>query len=173
MSYLCSRENPIHVPFFLLKTFPNSRKDLSAKKLILKEWWHCLEGLHHSFLVLTDHQNLKHIHEAHGLNPHQACWRLFFTRFNFIILCPGAKNIKADVCLISIPSETQDEPILPPKIIFSLIQWFLDDRLTQANATEPAQLGRPTYKTYVLLCNDLYTFASVHPLSGHWPPRNQ
>lgn len=152
---------------FLLKTFPNSSRNLLAKKLILKEWWHCLEGTHHSFLALKDHQNLEYLHEALQLNPRQACWRLFFTRFNFIILSTGAKNIKADVCLISIPSETQDEPILPPKIIFSLIQWFLDERIMKTPATKTAQPGRHAYKTYVLLCNDLYTFESVHPLSRH------
>ncbi|KAK3530994.1 hypothetical protein QTP70_007850 [Hemibagrus guttatus] len=38
----------------------------------LEEWHHWLEEAHHPFLVLTDHRNLKYLHNAKRLNPRQA-----------------------------------------------------------------------------------------------------
>ncbi|KAK3567559.1 hypothetical protein QTP86_020033, partial [Hemibagrus guttatus] len=72
-------------------------RELLAIKLALEEWRHWLEGAKHPFVVLTDHKNLEYLQAAERLNPHQAQWALFFTRFNFTISYrPGSKNIKAD-----------------------------------------------------------------------------
>jgi len=72
-------------------------RELLTIKLALEEWRHWLEEAKHPFLVLTDHNNLEYLRAAKRLNPRQARWALFFTRFNFTIsYCPGAKNVKAD-----------------------------------------------------------------------------
>ncbi len=87
-------------------------RELLAIKLALEEWRHWLEGAQHPFTVLTDHKNLQYLREAKRLNPRQARWALFFTRFNFTITYnPGHKNIKADAlsCLHA-PVEEEDPP---------------------------------------------------------------
>ncbi|KAK3530962.1 hypothetical protein QTP70_007263 [Hemibagrus guttatus] len=51
----------------------------------------------HPFLVLTDHRNLDCLRGAKRLNPCQARWALFFTRFQFSVTYrSGSKNSKAD-----------------------------------------------------------------------------
>ncbi len=68
-------------------------RELLAIKLALEEWRHWLEGAQHPFLVITDHKNLQYLREAKRLNPRQARWALFFTRFNFTITYrPGNRN---------------------------------------------------------------------------------
>lgn len=72
-------------------------RELLAMKLALEEWRHWLEGANHQFTILTDHKNLEYLRSAKHLNPRQAPWALFFTRFNFIVTYrPGSKNGKAD-----------------------------------------------------------------------------
>ena len=79
-------------------------RELLAVKLALEEWRHWLEGVQHLFMVWTDHKNLEYIREARRLNPRQARWALFFTRFDFTLsFRPGSKNIKADAPLGSLP----------------------------------------------------------------------
>ncbi|KAK3521517.1 hypothetical protein QTP70_008597 [Hemibagrus guttatus] len=93
-------------------------RELLAIKFALEEWRHWLEGAKHPFVVLTDHKNLEYLRTTKRLNPRQARWALFFTRFHYTIsYCPGSKNIKAD--------ETSDEPesILPEKLFASPISW--------------------------------------------------
>ncbi|KAK3550994.1 hypothetical protein QTP70_011447 [Hemibagrus guttatus] len=60
-------------------------RELLAIKLALEEWRPWLEGAKHPFMVLTDHKNLEYLWAAKRLNPRQARWALFFTRFNFTI----------------------------------------------------------------------------------------
>ncbi|KAK3516573.1 hypothetical protein QTP70_021975 [Hemibagrus guttatus] len=99
--------------------------ELLAIKLALEEWRSWLEGAKHPFLVLTDHKNLEYLRDAKRLNPRQARWALFFTRFNFTIsYCPGSKNVKADtLSRIHSPEESTDdpEPIIPEKLFVSPI----------------------------------------------------
>ncbi len=102
-------------------------RELLAIKLALEEWRHWLEGAAHPFLVLTDHKNLQYLRDAKRLNPRQARWALFFTRFNFkISYRPGPRNVKADaLSRIYAPEEVQEEPerIIPAELIASPIQW--------------------------------------------------
>ncbi|KAK3508503.1 hypothetical protein QTP70_031361, partial [Hemibagrus guttatus] len=71
-------------------------RELLAIKAALEEWRHWLEGARHPFQVLTDHRNLEYLHGAKRLNPRQARWALFFTRFQFMVTYrPGSKNGKA------------------------------------------------------------------------------
>ncbi len=77
--------------FFSRKLSPAERnygignRELLAIKLALEELRHWLEGSQHPFAVLTDHKNLQYLREAKRLNPRQARWALFFTRFNYTI----------------------------------------------------------------------------------------
>ncbi|KAK3574255.1 hypothetical protein QTP86_004408 [Hemibagrus guttatus] len=72
-------------------------RELLAIKAALEEWRHWLEGARHPFQVLTDHRNLEYLHGAKRLNPRQARWALFFTRFQFTVSYrPGSKNGKVD-----------------------------------------------------------------------------
>ncbi|KAK3563887.1 hypothetical protein QTP86_004832 [Hemibagrus guttatus] len=72
-------------------------RELLAIKAALEEWRHWLEGAPHPFQVLTDHRNLEYLRGAKRLNPRQARWALFFTRFQFTVSYrPGSKNGKVD-----------------------------------------------------------------------------
>ncbi|KAL0177834.1 hypothetical protein M9458_026728, partial [Cirrhinus mrigala] len=110
-------------------------------------------GALHPFVVLADHRNLKYLRETNRLNPRQARWALFFTRFNFTISYrPGTKNTKADaLSRLHAPSELPDTPdsILPPELIVSPIQWSLDEDIAAASVSDPAPPGCPTNRIYV------------------------
>ncbi|KAL0186198.1 hypothetical protein M9458_017868, partial [Cirrhinus mrigala] len=72
-------------------------RELLAMKAAFEEWCHWLEGARLPFVVLTDHRNLEYLKTAKRLNPRQARWSLFFTRFDFkVTYRPGSKNTKAD-----------------------------------------------------------------------------
>ncbi len=72
-------------------------RELLAIKLALEEWRHWLEGAQHPFIILTDQKNLQYLRDAKRLNPQQAQWALFFTRFNSTISYrPGPKNLRVD-----------------------------------------------------------------------------
>ncbi|XP_055081043.1 uncharacterized protein LOC129456635 [Periophthalmus magnuspinnatus] len=72
-------------------------QELLAVKLALEEWRHWLEGAEQPFIVWTDHKNLEYIQSARRLNPRQARWSLFFSRFNFLLTYrPGSRNVKPD-----------------------------------------------------------------------------
>ncbi|KAK3517661.1 hypothetical protein QTP70_015159 [Hemibagrus guttatus] len=102
-------------------------RELLAVKLTLEEWTHWLEGAKHPFTILTDHKNLEYLRATKRLNPRQARWALFFTRFNFTISYrPGSKNVKADALsrLHSLEITNKDpEPILPEKLFTNSISW--------------------------------------------------
>ncbi|KAK3519806.1 hypothetical protein QTP70_006489 [Hemibagrus guttatus] len=119
--------------FFSHKLNPADRnydignRELLAIKLALEEWRHWLEGARHPFLVLMDHKNLEYLRAAKRLNPQQARWALFFTRFEFSISYrPGSKNTKADALShMFAPEESPEtpEPILAADLIVSPITW--------------------------------------------------
>ncbi|KAK3511092.1 hypothetical protein QTP70_030283 [Hemibagrus guttatus] len=100
---------------------------MDEKKLALEEWRHWLEGAKHPFTVLTDHKNLEYLQAAKRLNPRQARWALFFTRFKSTTSYrPGAKNVKADaLSRLYSPdiASNNPEPILPENIFVNPISW--------------------------------------------------
>ncbi len=89
-------DNRIHPCSFFSRSLSSAEinygvgnRELLAVKLALEEWRHWLEGSKHPLIVWTDHKK--------RLNPRQASWALFFTRFNCVISYrPGSKNVKAD-----------------------------------------------------------------------------
>ncbi|KAK3532671.1 hypothetical protein QTP86_027655 [Hemibagrus guttatus] len=95
---------------------------------LFSQWRYWLEEAKHPFTVLTDHKNLEYLRAAKRLNPRQARWALFFTRFNFTISYrPGSKNTKADaLSRMFAPEESPEtpEPILPENVFVSPITWY-------------------------------------------------
>ncbi|KAK3575091.1 hypothetical protein QTP86_020705 [Hemibagrus guttatus] len=121
-------------------------RELLAIKLALEEWRHWLKGAKHLFVVLTDHKNLEYLRAAKRLNPRQARWALFFTRFQFTISYrPGPKYVKADALSRlhgrEEPSE-EPEPILPEKLFVSPISWS-EETLPESNPHTSTPPGCP------------------------------
>ncbi|KAL0203724.1 hypothetical protein M9458_001742, partial [Cirrhinus mrigala] len=102
-------------------------RELLAMKAAFEEWRHWLEGAKHPFAVLTDHQNLEYLKTAKRLNPRQARWSLFFSRFDFTVTYwPGSKNAKANALSCQFeenPDPNAPETIIYPSLILSPIQW--------------------------------------------------
>ncbi|KAL0146621.1 hypothetical protein M9458_057961 [Cirrhinus mrigala] len=147
-------------------------RELLAIKLALEEWRHWLEGAAYPFTIITDHKNLQYIREARRLNPRQARWALFLTRFNFSITYrPGSKNIPADALSRQFsPDDSVDpEPILPSELIVSPIVWELDQAIQQATLQEPAPPDCPKGKIYVPRSQRQVLLGTAHgtPGSGH------
>lgn len=104
----------------LQKIFPGREK---LRPRTAHQWRHLLEDAQHPFTDLTDQKNLEYLRDAKRLNPWQAKWTLFFTRFNFSIsFRPGAKNAKADALShLHAPEDKSEETktILPCYLIVS------------------------------------------------------
>ncbi|KAK3571601.1 hypothetical protein QTP86_015335 [Hemibagrus guttatus] len=120
-------------------------RELLFIKAALEEWQHWLEGARHPFLVLTDHRNLEYLRGAKRLNPCQARWALFFTRFQFsVTYLPGSKNCKVDA--LSRQFKASSEPvqpnlILPVTTILAPVRWSLMEEIRWAHGDElPAAL---------------------------------
>ncbi|KAK3527262.1 hypothetical protein QTP86_018631, partial [Hemibagrus guttatus] len=128
-------------------------RELLAIKAALEEWHHWLEGARHPFQVLTDHRNLEYLRGAKRLNPRQARWAIFFTRFMFTVTYhPGSKNGKADA--LSRQFETANEPgepdlILPATAILAPVQWDLMEEIRRAHANEPPPASCPPDRIFV------------------------
>ncbi|KAK3538402.1 hypothetical protein QTP86_001750 [Hemibagrus guttatus] len=155
------------------RNYDVGNQELLAVKLTLEEWRHWLEGAKHLFLVLTDHKNLEYLQAAKKLNPRQARWALFFTRFNFTISYrPRSKNTKADaLSRMFAPEENPEtpEPILPEKIIVSPITWS-EETLLPANASTTAPPGCPPGVQYITRARRTSLIHSVHTSLGTGHP---
>jgi len=87
----------IHVPSTPRRNYDIGNLELLAIKLALEEWRHWLEGANHRFEVITDHRNLEYLRDTKRMNPRQAQWALFLTRFDFTVSYrPGENNCRAD-----------------------------------------------------------------------------
>ncbi|KAK3545238.1 hypothetical protein QTP70_002190 [Hemibagrus guttatus] len=153
--------------------YDEGNRELLAIKAALEEWHHWLEGARHPFQVLTDHRNLEYLRGAKRLNPRQARWAMFFTRFVFTVTyCPGSKNGKADA--LSRQFEPANEPgqpdvILPATAILAPVQWNLLEEFRRAHANEPPPAGCPPNKIFVPQHFRQQVMQWVHeaPSSGH------
>ncbi|KAK3513472.1 hypothetical protein QTP70_015467, partial [Hemibagrus guttatus] len=165
--------------FFSHKLNPAERnynignRELLAIKLALEEWRHWLEGARHPFLVLTDHKNLEYLRATKRLNPRQARWALFFTRFEFSIsFRPGSKNTKADaLSRMFAPEESPEtpEPILPADLIVSPIAWS-QETLPPANASTNAPPGCPPGSQYITQARHTSLIHTAHTSLGTGHP---
>ncbi|KAI2646112.1 Transposon Tf2-6 polyprotein [Labeo rohita] len=148
-------------------------RELLAIKLALEEWRHWLEGARHPFTIITDHKNLQYLREARRLNPRQARWALFLTRFNFAITYrPGSKNIPADALsrMFSPEAPTEPEAIIPPNLILSPIVWDLDREIQQATLQEPAPPECPEGKIYISRSQRQSLLGTAHDSLGSGHP---
>ncbi|KAK3535066.1 hypothetical protein QTP70_003030 [Hemibagrus guttatus] len=150
-----------------------SNQELLAIKLALEEWRHWLEGAKHPFVVLTDHKNLEYLQATKRLNPRQARWALFFTRFHFTIsYCPGSKNVKADaLSRIHSRDENSDDPesILPEKLFTSPISWS-EEMLPEPSAPTDAPPGCPQGLQFVPRMRRTAVIHSSHASLGTGHP---
>lgn len=142
------REGKLHpCAFFSHRLSPAERnydvgdRELLAIKLALEEWRHWLEGATQPFIVWTDHRNLEYLRAAKRLNPRQARWALFFTRFNFSITYrPGSRNVKPDALsrlYDSSEAEPEPGPILPASCSIGTVTWEIESQIKEAQKTEP------------------------------------
>ncbi|KAK3568755.1 hypothetical protein QTP86_016279 [Hemibagrus guttatus] len=165
--------------FFSRKLNPAERnydignRELLAVKLALEEWRHWLEGAKHPFTVLTDHKNLEYLRAAKRLNPRQARWALFFTRFNLTIsYWPGSKNTKADaLSRMFAPEESPEtpEPILPENIFVSPITWS-QETLPPTSTSTYTPPGCPPGSQYIPRAQRTALIHSAHTSLGTGHP---
>ncbi|KAK3509407.1 hypothetical protein QTP70_033974, partial [Hemibagrus guttatus] len=103
--------------------------------------------------ALTNHRNLEYLRGAKRLNPRQARWAIFFTRFMFTVMYhPGSKNGKADA--LSRQFETANEPGQPDLILLATailapVQWDLVEEIRRAHTDEPPPTGLPPDRIFV------------------------
>ncbi|KAI2654763.1 Retrotransposon-derived protein PEG10 [Labeo rohita] len=126
----------------------------------------------HPCAFYSHHKNLQYLREAKRLNPRQARWALFFTRFNFkITYRPDSKNIPADALSRQSSSEqhTDPEPVIPPNLIVSPIVCNQDQDIQHATLQEPAPPECPEGKIYVPCSQRQALLGTAHqsPSSGH------
>ncbi|KAK3548493.1 hypothetical protein QTP70_013327 [Hemibagrus guttatus] len=165
--------------FFSRKLNPAERnydignRELLAVKLALEEWRHWLEGAKHPFTVLTDHKNLEYLRAAKRLNPRQARWALFFTRFNCTISYrPGSKNTKADaLSRMFAPEESPEtpEPILPENLFVSPITWS-EETLPPTSTSTYTPPGCPPGSQYIPRARRTALIHSAHTSLGTGHP---
>ncbi|KAK3517667.1 hypothetical protein QTP70_015162 [Hemibagrus guttatus] len=147
-----------------------NRESLTIKAA-LEEWRHWLEGARHPLKVLTDHRNLEYLRGAKQLNPRQARWAIFFTRFAFTVTYrPGSKNFKADA--LSRQFEVDNEPaqpdvILPATVILAPVQWNLVEEIRRAHTNEPPPAGCPPTKIFMPLHFRQQVMQWVHRAPRH------
>ncbi|KAK3506401.1 hypothetical protein QTP70_016614, partial [Hemibagrus guttatus] len=129
--------------------------------------------LKHPFTVLTDHKNLEYLRAAKRLNPRQARWALFFTRFNFTLSYrPGSKNIKADaLSRLHSPDITTDdpEPILPERLFANPILWS-EETLPEPNTSTEGPPGCPPGLQFVPQSRRTNLIHSTHTSLGTGHP---
>ncbi|KAK9976143.1 hypothetical protein ABG768_021349, partial [Culter alburnus] len=166
-AFFSRKLNPVEVNYDI------SDRELLAVKLALEEWRHWLEGAKHPFQVLTDHKNLEYLKAAKRLNPRQARWAMFFSRFDFSISYrPGSKNIKANaLSRLHAPQESNEapEPILPESIFVSPIKWS-EETLPSSNASTNALLGCPPSLQYISRTRHTPLIHSAHTSLGTGHP---
>ena len=130
-------------------------RELLAVKMALDEWRHWLEGAQHPFLVWTDHRNLEYLKQAKRLNPRQARWALFFSRFDFTLSYrPGSKNTKPDALsrlFSTLEKEREVATIIPASRIVAPVRWGVEEEVRRAQRQEPDPGTGPPGLLYVPL----------------------
>ncbi|KAI3358929.1 hypothetical protein L3Q82_015322 [Scortum barcoo] len=135
------------------RNYDVGNRELLAVVLALQEWRHWLEGAEQPFLVWTDHKNLAYLRSAKRLNPRQARWALFLSRFEFTLTYrPGSHNTKPDALSRQFSLDTSpSEPasILPPSCIVGAASWDIETRVQEALKDHPAPNNCPKDRLFV------------------------
>ncbi len=155
------------------KNYDIDNQELLAIKLTLEEWRHWLEGAQLPFMVLTDHKNLEYLRDAKRLNPRQARWALFFTRFNLSISYrPGSRNLKGEaLSRLHAPEDDCKDPesILLEDMFLCPIQWSSESIPPSSVSTnEPS--GCPPGLQYVTRTQHTPLIHSAHSSLGTGHP---
>lgn len=184
LSQRSAKDNRIHpCAYFSHRLSPAEQnydvgnRELLAVKLALEEWRQWLEGAPQPFLVWTDHKNLQYISTAKRLNPRQARWSLFFSRFNFTLSYrPGHKNVKPDALSRQFATSKRapdSNTILPSHCILGAVQFDVESAVRAAQAGEAGPSDCPTNCLYVpnsvrsqVMQWGHYTKLSCHPGPG-------
>ncbi|KAI3359016.1 hypothetical protein L3Q82_015390 [Scortum barcoo] len=91
--------------------------------------------------------------EYQRLNPRQACWALFLSRFEFTLTYrPGSHNTKPDALSRQFSLDTSpSEPasILPPSCIVGAASWDIETRVQEALKDHPAPNNCPKDRLFV------------------------
>src|SRR5882672_5190793 len=125
LSQLCEDEK-WHLVGFMSKSLSSAERnyEIHDKELLsiirgLEEWRHILEGTKHTIEILNDHRNLTYFRESQNLNCWQACWSLFLSRFDFLLIHrPGKHSAKPDALShqtdhLTEEEDNQDQVMLP------------------------------------------------------------
>ena len=108
-------------------------KELLAIIQALEHFRHYLEGHARPIEIWTDHSNLVYFTKKQKLSRCQACWALYLSRFNFIIIHkPGSQN-KADA-LSQRPDHSEGMELDNEQ------QVLLDTKFFALRATRPATI---------------------------------
>ncbi len=122
-------------------------KELLSMKAPIEEWRHWLEGSTDPFQVIRNHKNLEYINSAKRLNPRQALWSIFFTRFQFTVTYrPGSKNSESDALSRQndLPQTvSKPESILPLSVIISPVTWDLMNEIQREQWNERGSPQQP------------------------------
>ncbi|XP_062843463.1 interferon-induced very large GTPase 1-like [Trichomycterus rosablanca] len=155
----CYSDEKLHPCAFLShRLIPTeSKHDVGDRELTVKraleEWRQWLVGAQHPFIVWTDHRNLEYLKQAKCLNPHQARWAMFFSRFDFTLSYrPNSKNSKPDALsrqFSSAEQENDKEPIIPISRIVAPIRWGIETTVKRAQQLESNPGTVPTGLLYV------------------------
>jgi len=87
-------------------------QELLALVQALEDWRVLLEGARHPITAFTDHDNLRYFRTGQNLNPRQARWSLFLTRFDLkLIHKPGKTMILSDALSRRADAEENKEKI--------------------------------------------------------------
>ena len=171
LSQRSAQDNKLHPCAFLSRKLTDAErnydvgnKELLAVKIALEDWRHWLEGAEQPFIVWTDHKNLEFIRKSKRLNPRQARWSLFFSRFNFTLSYrPGSQNVKPDALSRMYepePAAKKPESILPLHCVVGAVSWPIESVVKQAHGESPAPSGCPQ--------NRLFVPVSVRSQVIHW-----
>ena len=132
-----------HPIAFLSKTFDEMKhnyeiydRELLAIIWVLEEWRHYIQGLGHTTIIYSDHQNLTFFRSAQKLNWRQAQWSLYLSEFDVKLLHqPGSKMIQSNALSQGpnlIPDQDTDNQnltLLPEHLSLNLLDVTLQDRI--------------------------------------------
>src|ERR1700742_2179786 len=140
-------------------------KELLAIITCLKEWRPYLLGTLEPFEIWTDHENLTYFQSAQKLNPCQAHWATFMSKFHFVLFHkPSTTMTKADALSHTATTDpgdkTSEVTVLPPDVFCTILlrtiidiegpdstlttrivtsSASIDDTITQALSASPPQ----------------------------------
>lgn len=110
------------------------------------------------------------VHSGCLLNPHQARWSLFFSRFDFFLsYCPDSENIKPDACLHGTLKEECPRTVLRPSCLVAMAVMDIMRTVEEALVTQPGPKNTLPDQLYVpeAVQSSGLTWTHVSPFACH------